>query len=42
MELVVVAVTGGTVRFAIVEGSRLKYNQHQKGARCVETAEYKF
>jgi len=38
MELVVVTVTGGTVRFAVVEGSRLKHNQHQKGARRVETA----
>jgi hypothetical protein len=42
MELVVVAVTGGTVRFAIVEGSRLKHNQHQKGARRVETASTNF
>jgi hypothetical protein len=41
MELVV-AVTGGKVRFAFVEGSRQKHNQHQKGARRVETAEYKF
>jgi len=42
MELVVVALTGGTLRFAFVEGSRLKHNQHQKGPRRVETANYKF
>jgi hypothetical protein len=42
MELVVGAVTGGTVRYANVEGCRLEHNQHQKGARHVDTAEYEF